>query len=899
MMETRILMSSSTSSASNSSNYEEMMLNRKESSSVHHLHHQRSNNSSSVTAIGAGGGNGGHHHHHHHSHHNQTTQLPPSLTVQMRPHSTPATLLWLEENYEMAQGVCVPRNTLYLHYVDFCSKHGMTPVNAASFGKIIRQQFPQLTTRRLGTRGQSRYHYYGIAIRENSAYYELVYSKKGLQATEDIRKDHLRQMPSSCSANQQGGMSSSSSSARSLTSSSSAVGTSGGGMPVSVAVAQAATAVALATRLPEFPNLRDLCLPPGGISGGVPEERVATFIVMYRAHCQRLLDTIIRGSFQEVQTFLLHYWQGMPPHLVGVLGSHVVVNIVGVCDSILYRSVCSILMSSVIRGLPENLIQMIRKFASELDSWLQAALEDLPENLRAVKIDLARHFCHMLRRQSSLNQIFGTVRLALHDPQVNSVLLHDWQRQDLHAMTKSALQAVSNFHLGDHSQQFRKRRPTDTQSINPATVEFIAAFGGEFERLLAEQAPLEAYTEWVESIVDRCVLQQRGHHRSRPASSLRHSIRQFLLVWMAFSGRLLRELTAQTAAGFETFHLMRIMVDDYFLYLVELLHVDDRARELMRNITLDIPPEYLDTDYEGFLATVFANFDVSPELAGLGSDHSSSANRHLTVGEPHYAEVVTDEANHMETGSPSSQQQQVIVVNNTSNNDYNGLPTESTSDTGASDETFTGYDYATNVRLANGYKFTSGGGPTNTGVYTSYPATNTPPAASHQLSYYPSTGFGDVSASAEQYTNGSYNAAYQQFHIRRDFSTEVIHHQVHSCSTSGGSSTGFYPPEHQQSPLVITPTTGTNYVTTAGSGDYYGTVYDVTSSASSSSSTSVYGDLNDQNHSKLKKNETVIAQQSSSIINSQAQPETECGGKAPETNTSSNFHISSEPYIRS
>ena len=43
---------------------------------------------------------------------------------------------------------------------------------------------------------------------------------------------------------------------------------------------------------------------------------------------------------------------------------------------------------------------------------------------------------------------------------------------------------------------------------------------------------------------------------------------------------------------------MRIMVDDYFLYLVELLHVDDRARELMRNITLDIPPEYLDTDYD-------------------------------------------------------------------------------------------------------------------------------------------------------------------------------------------------------------------------------------------------------------------------------------------------------------
>lgn len=54
----------------------------------------------------------------------------------------------------------------------------------------------------------------------------------------------------------------------------------------------------------------------------------------------------------------------------------------------------------------------------------------------------------------------------------------------------------------------------------------------------------------------------------------------------------------------ETFHLIRIMMDDYFLYLVELLHIDDRARELMRNITLDVPPEYADsTDYESIKLT--------------------------------------------------------------------------------------------------------------------------------------------------------------------------------------------------------------------------------------------------------------------------------------------------------
>lgn len=78
------------------------------------------------------------------------------MKIDRRPHSTPLTLKWLEENYELADGVCIPRSTLYVHYLDFCKRNGCQPVNAASFGKIIRQQFSRITTRRLGTRGQSK-----------------------------------------------------------------------------------------------------------------------------------------------------------------------------------------------------------------------------------------------------------------------------------------------------------------------------------------------------------------------------------------------------------------------------------------------------------------------------------------------------------------------------------------------------------------------------------------------------------------------------------------------------------------------------------------------------------------------------------------------------------------------
>lgn len=42
----------------------------------------------------------------------------------------------LEDNYEIAEGVCIPRSALYMHYLDFSEKHDTQPVNAASFGKV-------------------------------------------------------------------------------------------------------------------------------------------------------------------------------------------------------------------------------------------------------------------------------------------------------------------------------------------------------------------------------------------------------------------------------------------------------------------------------------------------------------------------------------------------------------------------------------------------------------------------------------------------------------------------------------------------------------------------------------------------------------------------------------------
>ena len=54
------------------------------------------------------------------------------------------------------------------HYQRHCTETKQEPVNAASFGKLIRSVFLGLRTRRIGTRGNSKYHYYGIRVKPTS-----------------------------------------------------------------------------------------------------------------------------------------------------------------------------------------------------------------------------------------------------------------------------------------------------------------------------------------------------------------------------------------------------------------------------------------------------------------------------------------------------------------------------------------------------------------------------------------------------------------------------------------------------------------------------------------------------------------------------------------------------------
>ncbi len=45
----------------------------------------------------------------------------------------------LEANYEIRDGICLPRCLLYHHYLDYMRKRGTKPIGAAAFGKVSQR----------------------------------------------------------------------------------------------------------------------------------------------------------------------------------------------------------------------------------------------------------------------------------------------------------------------------------------------------------------------------------------------------------------------------------------------------------------------------------------------------------------------------------------------------------------------------------------------------------------------------------------------------------------------------------------------------------------------------------------------------------------------------------------
>ena len=72
-------------------------------------------------------------------------------------------MLWLQENCKRSSN-SVRRDKVFSRYTERCGNERVPTLNPASFGKLVRIIFPNVQTRRLGVRGESKYHYVDLSL---------------------------------------------------------------------------------------------------------------------------------------------------------------------------------------------------------------------------------------------------------------------------------------------------------------------------------------------------------------------------------------------------------------------------------------------------------------------------------------------------------------------------------------------------------------------------------------------------------------------------------------------------------------------------------------------------------------------------------------------------------------
>ncbi|XP_005405796.1 PREDICTED: DNA-binding protein RFX2 isoform X6 [Chinchilla lanigera] len=530
-------------------------------------------------------------------------------------------LQWLLDNYETAEGVSLPRSSLYNHYLRHCQEHKLDPVNAASFGKLIRSVFMGLRTRRLGTRGNSKYHYYGIRLKPDSPLNRLQEDTQYMA----MRQQPLHQKPRYRPAQKTDSLGDSSSHSSLHSTPEQAMATQSQHHQQYIDVSHV---------FPEFPapELGSVLLQES-----VTLRDVKALQLAYRRHCEATLDVVTNLQFHYIEKLWLSFWnskatasdgpaslpasdeepegQAALPQdkLISLCKCTPILKWMRSCDHILYQALVEILIPDVLRPVPSTLTQAIRNFAKSLEGWLTTAMSDFPQQVIQTKVGVVSAFAQTLRRYTSLNHLAQAARAVLQNASQISQMLSDLNRVDF-ANVQEQASWVCQCEEG-----------------------VVQRLEQDFKVTLQQQSSLEQWARWLDGVVSQVLKQHAG------SPSFPKAARQFLLKWSFYSSMVIRDLTLRSAASFGSFHLIRLLYDEYMFYLVE-----HRVAEATGETPIAVMGEF--GDLTSLSLTLLDKGTPRPLLPAddIGSEQSAEDTRSL--GEPLVKRERSDSGHHLHGG---------------------------------------------------------------------------------------------------------------------------------------------------------------------------------------------------------------------------------------------------------
>uniref|UniRef100_T1HDC5 RFX1-4/6/8-like BCD domain-containing protein n=1 Tax=Rhodnius prolixus TaxID=13249 RepID=T1HDC5_RHOPR len=373
-------------------------------------------------------------------------------------------------------------------------------------------------------RGNSKYHYYGIRVKAGSL---------------------LSQIPSDDDVSPRSGLASGSGAKRlriSGTTGGSGTGNkedngSTGPAPLQEYLGDGSQAI------PDFPEV-DPPQPGTPLPALCSLDDLDTFRSVYREHCEAFLDAIVNLEFATVETLWREFWRSQEhsngdeceeekylskTKLYMLSKFRPIQEFVKRVDFLFYQNLVQVLIPDVLRPIPSSLTQAIRNFAKGLESWLSSAMQGCPSDMIDIKVSAVCAFAQTLRRYTSLNHLAQAARAVLQNSVQINQMLTDLNRVDFHNVQEQA------------------------SWVCQCDGNLVARLEADFKATLQQQNSLEQWAAWLKAVVATVLKPYQGSPNFTTAAS----------------SMVIRDLTLRSAASFGSFHLIRLLYDEYMFYLIE------------------------------------------------------------------------------------------------------------------------------------------------------------------------------------------------------------------------------------------------------------------------------------------------------------------------------------------
>lgn len=352
-------------------------------------------------------------------------------------------MLWINQVCDKGKG-SVPRGRVYANYVSRCATERVTVLNPASFGKLVRVLFPGLKTRRLGVRGESKYHYVNFSLKDDQPELAESQSNNEVSNFNDVPNfAHSFSMPPQTQypvdratfpspdivqvPEQIARRTESFVRPHSLYNHPEIQG-----IPVTQLDSRSNK---MAQRLrfapptePVTQEYEPISLPKiePFVPAGADPDSARALTALYRSHCTSLIECI---RFCKEKTFfhLFTSFQGtltMPVQKLFVNPS--IAPWIEECDFAMYQKMMRVVAPLTLQVAPKPVLDTLRNISERLVSHIQSSFQGQPNHVIDAKVAPATLFAGLLDRELRVNLTAHAAANMLSNPANRDQMYEDW-----------------------------------------------------------------------------------------------------------------------------------------------------------------------------------------------------------------------------------------------------------------------------------------------------------------------------------------------------------------------------------------------------------------------------------------------------------------------------------------